>query len=94
MPWRSQQERSRATREALLRPPGATRAGVITHNLQAAADGGLLVDAPVPVLAQLVFSAVVEAALLVAHIADPAAARVDAERALLTLLSAMVRQPP
>jgi hypothetical protein len=26
--------------------------------------------------------------------ADPTAARVDAERALLTLLSGMVRQPP
>jgi AcrR family transcriptional regulator len=68
--------------------------GVITRDLQAAAREGLLVDTPVPVLAQLVLSAVVEAALLVAHAADPAAARADAERALLTLLSGMVRPPP
>jgi AcrR family transcriptional regulator len=68
--------------------------GVITQGLQAAAQEGLLVDAPVPVLAQLVLSAVIEAALLIAHAADPAAARADAEQALLALLSGMVRQPP
>jgi AcrR family transcriptional regulator len=68
--------------------------GVITHNLQAAARDGLLVPAPVPVLAQLVLSAVIEAALVIAHAPDPAAARADAEQALLALLSGMVRQPP
>ena len=68
--------------------------GVITRDLQAAAREGLLVDTPVPVLAQLVLSAVIEAALLIAHATDPAAARADAERALLTLLSGMVRPPP
>jgi AcrR family transcriptional regulator len=68
--------------------------GVITEGLQAAARDGLLVDAPVPVLAQLVLSAVIEAALLVGHAADPTAARADAEQALLALLSGMVRQPP
>lgn len=68
--------------------------GVITHSLQAAATEGLLVDAPVPVLAQLVLSAVIEAALLIAHAADPGAARAEAEQALLALLSGMVRQPP
>jgi AcrR family transcriptional regulator len=68
--------------------------GVITDNLQAAARDGLLVPAPVPVLAQLVLSAVIEAALLIAHAADPEAARSDAEHALLALLSGMLRQPP
>ena len=68
--------------------------GVITRDLQAAAREGLLVDTPVPVLAQLVLSAVIEAALLIAHATDPAAARADAEQALLTLLSGMVRPPP
>lgn len=68
--------------------------GVITEALQAAARDGLLVPAPVPVLAQLVLSAVIEAALLITHAADPTAARADAEQALLALLSGMVRQPP
>jgi AcrR family transcriptional regulator len=68
--------------------------GVITQNLEAAAHEELLVDAPVPVLAQLVLSAVIEAALLIAHAADPKAARADAEHALLALLSGMLRQPP
>lgn len=68
--------------------------GVITQGLQAAAREGLLVPASVPVLAQLVLSAVIEAALLIAHAADPEATRADAEQALLALLSGMVRQPP
>ena len=68
--------------------------GVITSGLQAAARDGLLVHAPVPVLAQLVLSAVIEAALLIGHAADPKAARADAEQALLALLSGMLRQPP
>jgi hypothetical protein len=46
------------------------------------------------VLAQLVLSAVIEAALLITNAADPKAARADAEQALLALLSGMVRQPP
>jgi AcrR family transcriptional regulator len=68
--------------------------GVITQGLQAAAQEGLLVDAPVPVLAQLVLSAMIEAALLITHAADPKATRADAQQALLALLSGMVRQPP
>jgi tetracycline repressor-like protein len=68
--------------------------GVIIHNLQAAARDGQLVPAPVPVLAQLVLSAVIEAALLIAHAADPKAARAGAEQALLALLSGMLRPPP
>jgi AcrR family transcriptional regulator len=68
--------------------------GVITQGLQAAAQEGLLVPAPVPVLAQLVLSAVIEAALLITHAADPKATRADAQQALLALLSGMVRQPP
>ncbi len=62
--------------------------GVITDALQAAARDGLLV----PV--QLVLGAMIEAALLIAHAADPTAARADAEQALLALLSGTVRQPP
>ncbi|MBO0867975.1 MAG: TetR/AcrR family transcriptional regulator [Micromonosporaceae bacterium] len=40
---------------------------------------------PVPLLVQLVFSAVIEAALQVAHAADPRAARQEAEQALRML---------
>jgi AcrR family transcriptional regulator len=67
--------------------------GVITRSLDAAANEGLLLPAPAPVLAQLVLSAVIEAALLIAHATDPDTARADSERALLGLLSGMVRQP-
>jgi len=64
--------------------------GLIIENLEAAARDGVLVPAPVPVLAQLVLGAVIEAALLIAHATDPQAARADAEQALLTLLSGMI----
>lgn len=64
--------------------------GVITDNLQQAADDGLLADAPVQVLAQLTLSAVIEAALLVTHAAEPAVARADAEQALVALLSGIL----
>jgi AcrR family transcriptional regulator len=67
--------------------------GVITRSLDAAANEGLLLPAPAHVLAQLVLSAVIEAALLIAHATDPDTARADSERALLGLLSGMVRQP-
>lgn len=68
--------------------------GLIAQNLQAAEREGLLAPAPVPVLAQLVLSAVIEAALLIAHAADPKAARADAEQAVLALLSGTVLQTP
>lgn len=66
--------------------------GLITRQLRAAADDGLLlVPDSVPVLAQLVLSAVLEAALVIAHADDPEAARASAEQALLTMLSGLVR---
>jgi AcrR family transcriptional regulator len=67
--------------------------GLITDGLEGAAREGLLVAAPVPVLAQLVLSAVIEAALLIAHAGDPKVARAEAEQGLLALLSGIVRQP-
>jgi AcrR family transcriptional regulator len=66
--------------------------GVVTGLLRAADEQGLLTPVPVPVLAQLVLSAVIEAALLIANAADPEAARADAERALLLLLSGVLRR--
>jgi AcrR family transcriptional regulator len=68
--------------------------GVIMRGLEAATQEGLLLPAPVSLLAQLVFSAVIEAALLIAHAADPQTTRADAERALLALLTGMLRQQP
>ena len=68
--------------------------GVVTDTLQAAQAEGLLQPMPVPVLGQLVLSAMIEAALLIAHAADRQAARAQAEQALLGLLSGLLRQPP
>jgi AcrR family transcriptional regulator len=64
--------------------------GLITAALERARQEGVLAPAPVPALAQLVFSAVTEAAQMVAHAEDREAARADAEQALLTLLSGML----
>lgn len=67
--------------------------GVVTMLLERAAAAGPPLDLPasaLPVLAQLVLSTAVEAALVIAHADDPVAARADAERALLTLLAALL----
>jgi AcrR family transcriptional regulator len=68
--------------------------GVITRGIEAARQDGLLLPAPVPLLAQLVLSAVIEAALLITHAADPQATRADAERAVLALLAGMLGLQP
>lgn len=66
--------------------------GVIVEQLEAAGrDGALAASVPVPVLAQLVLSAVIEAALLIAHADDQAVARAEAEQALLALLSGLIK---
>lgn len=64
--------------------------GLITEHLQAAADSDLLVPVPVPVLARLVLSAAIEAALVVAHAEKREAARADAQQTLLVLLSGLL----
>lgn len=64
--------------------------GLITRHLQTLSSQGLLVAAPVPVLAQLVLSAVIEAALLIANAQDPGTARDEAGQALLALFAGMV----
>jgi AcrR family transcriptional regulator len=60
--------------------------GLIVRSLNQAVDEGVLTPQPVEVLAQLVLSAVIEAALLIANAEDPAAARANCERALGTWL--------
>lgn len=66
--------------------------GLITEQLNAAIEDGLITEAPVPALAQVVLSAVIEAALLIAHAEDRAQARAEAEQALLVLLSGLLKQ--
>lgn len=68
--------------------------GMVTAALQGALDGGLLKPAPVQVLAKLVLSAITEAGLVIAHADDRAAARAEAEEALLTLMAGLMREPP
>ncbi|MCA2218523.1 TetR/AcrR family transcriptional regulator [Jidongwangia harbinensis] len=63
---------------------------LITGLLDDAARDGQVEPAAVPILAQLALSAVIEAALIVAHAEDREKAVADAERALLTLLSGLL----
>jgi AcrR family transcriptional regulator len=75
---------------------------VVIDGLQRIADQGRLVAAPdavpdalpVAVLAQLVLSAVIEAALMIAHADDPVAARAETTGALLALLRGIVVTSP
>jgi AcrR family transcriptional regulator len=68
--------------------------GLITEHLQALSGAGLLVRAPVPMLAQLTVSAVIEAALLIANADDQDAARAEAGEALLAMFAGLVRGAP
>jgi AcrR family transcriptional regulator len=63
--------------------------GLITVGLGQAMADGVLVKQPVDVLAHLILSAVIEAALLIANAPNHRAAREDAERTLLTLLAGL-----
>jgi AcrR family transcriptional regulator len=64
--------------------------GLIVELLEDAAAGGLLAPQAVPVLAQLVLSAIIEAALLIAHAADREAATEQAWQALMVLLGGLL----
>ncbi|MEV4126722.1 TetR/AcrR family transcriptional regulator [Nocardia sp. NPDC049707] len=65
--------------------------GLVIAQLERAHDSGLIADAPIPVLAQLIFSAVSEAGLIVAHAADKDAARVRAQQSLMLLIGGILR---
>jgi AcrR family transcriptional regulator len=69
-----------------------TRHGLrlLTGLLDDAARDGLVDPAVVPTLAQLALSALIEAALIVAHAEDQEKAVADAEQALVTLLSGLL----
>ncbi|WP_063049194.1 TetR/AcrR family transcriptional regulator [Nocardia arthritidis] len=65
--------------------------GLITRQLERARAAGLIADAPVPVLAQLVVSVISEASLIVAHAEDPDLARAQAQQSVLLLISGLMR---
>lgn len=68
--------------------------GIVVEQLESLrAAGELDPAAQIPVLAQLTLSAVIEAALMIAHADDPRAARDDAEAALIAMMSGMIRPP-
>ena len=63
--------------------------GLIVAALEQGMADGVIRKQPVDVMAQLVFGAMAEAALLIAHADDPKAARASAEKALLGLLAGL-----
>ncbi|PXX60307.1 TetR family transcriptional regulator [Nocardia tenerifensis] len=65
--------------------------GLITAHLERVREAGLIVDVPVPVLAQLLLSALTEASLIVAHAEDQDRARAEAQQSLLLLVAGIVR---
>lgn len=65
--------------------------GLVADALQTAVDAGLVIAVPVRTLAQLVLSAVIEAALLIAHSPEPRQARAEADQALAALLNGLVQ---
>lgn len=65
--------------------------GLITALLQRAIDAGLIPQAPVAVLAQLLLSAITEAALIVAHAEDPIVAGLETQQSLLLLITGLLR---
>ncbi|MFD6400299.1 TetR/AcrR family transcriptional regulator [Nocardia sp. NPDC060249] len=65
--------------------------GLITAELQRATDAGLIPVAPVPVLAQLLLSAIAEASLIVAHADDPDRARLETQQSLLLLIAGLLQ---
>ncbi|MEU1545125.1 TetR/AcrR family transcriptional regulator [Nocardia sp. NPDC005745] len=65
--------------------------GLITRQLERARAAGLIADAPIPVLAQLVVSVISEASLIVAHAEDPDRARAEAQESVLLLISGLMR---
>ncbi|MEV6336284.1 TetR/AcrR family transcriptional regulator [Nocardia vinacea] len=65
--------------------------GLVIAQLERARDAGLIADAPIQVLAQLIFSAVTEAGLIVAHATDKTAAQAQAQQSLMLLIGGILR---
>ncbi|WP_067698072.1 TetR/AcrR family transcriptional regulator [Nocardia jejuensis] len=65
--------------------------GLVTTQLENARAAGLIADVPVKVMAQLLFSAIIEASLIVAHAADAETAQAEAQQSLLLLIAGIMR---
>ncbi|VFA94850.1 Potential acrAB operon repressor [Nocardia farcinica] len=65
--------------------------GLLIEQFEAARSLGLLADAPVRMLAQVVLSAVTEAGMIVAHSEDQATAHAQALDALVLLIGGLLR---
>jgi Tetracyclin repressor-like, C-terminal domain len=74
-------------------PAGGLARFLIRDTLERAAGAGLLRPAPTDVVAHLVLSALIEAALLIAHAVDRGAARAAGEEGLRLLLSGLLLPP-
>lgn len=66
--------------------------GLITTELERARDAGLITADGIPILAQLLLSAVSEAGLIVAHAEDKEASRVQAQQSLMLLVGGLLGQ--
>ncbi|WP_405180194.1 TetR/AcrR family transcriptional regulator [Nocardia sp. NBC_01377] len=64
--------------------------GLIVSQLERARDDGLIADAPLRTLAQLILSAVSEAGLIVAHAPDKETARAQAMHSLMLLVGGLL----
>jgi AcrR family transcriptional regulator len=65
--------------------------GLIKDMIENGVAAGMITPQPVEVLAQLVLSVTIEAALMVVHAKDQAATRQAVEPALITMLSGLLR---
>ncbi|MEQ0564044.1 helix-turn-helix domain-containing protein [Amycolatopsis sp. NEAU-NG30] len=65
--------------------------GLLTELLESARANGLIVEVPVPALAQLILSAVMEAARMIAAAEDPAQTRADVQQVLAGWLTSLLR---
>ncbi|MGW5385182.1 TetR/AcrR family transcriptional regulator [Nocardia sp. NPDC003963] len=65
--------------------------GLVTTELERARETGLITATALPVLAQLILSAVSEAGLIVAHADDKDTAREQARQSLLLLIGGLLR---
>jgi AcrR family transcriptional regulator len=68
--------------------------GLIRALLERAVAEGVIAPQPVPVLAQIVLGALIEAALLIASAEDRAAARTEAEHSVRTLVGGLLAEAP
>lgn len=67
--------------------------GLLVGMIESGIAEGVIAPQPVAVLAQLILSLIIEAALLIAHAPDPATTRAEVEQTLVTILSGLMITP-